>query len=568
MNFPTDATTSPRGPEPESTRESARRLGDFELLEEIGAGGAGVVYRARQVSLDREVALKVLRGFGAVSAEDLERLRFEASSAARLQHPGIVGVHVVEQVDGVHFFVMDLIAGRSLKEWIEELREGQEAIELKRPPVFDAERTESYPRWVARLIRDIADALAAAHEAHIVHRDVKPANVMLDEKGRPHLADFGLARMLATQDPEHTTTLAGTLLYLPPEQLTSDEPVIDPRNDTYALGLMLYELLTLQHPYAGETSGEVMRAILREDRPPLRKRNPRVSRDLEAICEKAMAHDPDHRYAQAGALRDDLNRYLGGLEPLARRASSVARLWRRAQHALRRRPLVAAGLATVVTATVLFLFWPESQERFIKGAFRLAEGARIPEVQELGRPVHPGDTLGVRLEVDSTAHVYALSVFGEDHEGRRLLPMLPERWVPEGLQAERSGHYDLRVPKGSSDVVCTVLGPDAQGQEGLMVIAAATPLASIEAWLAMLDGRSRDLGGMGVPYAEGMNFLESVIREGGERGLSPGELGESYSRRLAALEASQIPEPTSWKLEGIDVFQELYPVVDLISSPR
>ncbi|RMG03200.1 MAG: serine/threonine protein kinase [Planctomycetota bacterium] len=281
-------------------------LGDYELLEQIGAGGMGVVYRARQKTLNRIVALKTIRPERSRDARLVERFRAEAEAAARLQHPNIVQVFDVGEADGLLFYSMQLIEGTTFAELV---RDG---------PLP--------PRRAAQYVCALAEAVAYAHRQGIVHRDLKPSNILLDEHDRPRISDFGLAKVLeADRDWTRTGQILGTPAYMSPEQAGATKHPVGPATDIYALGAILYELLTGHPPFEGANSMEVLWRV-RECEPVRPRRvNRSVPRDLELICLKCLARDPRDRYRNAEALVDDLNRYLEG-DPVS--ASSMSLLGR------------------------------------------------------------------------------------------------------------------------------------------------------------------------------------------------------------------------------------------------
>jgi formylglycine-generating enzyme required for sulfatase activity len=277
----------------------------------IGSGGMGVVYLARQISLDRLVALKVLPPVAALTPERLERFRREARAAAKLRHPAIVQIHDVSRCGPYEYFSMDYVEGHDLGQEIraqigDKEEEPEEAQELLLP----AWDSPDFIATAARLGAEIADGLACAHAAGIVHRDVKPPNILLDRGGHPCLVDFGLALDASIGSTTRTGDLRGTLPYMSPEQARATRNRIDDRTDVYSLGVVLYELLTLHKPFEGTGIEQLIDQILhREPRSP-RKLNPRIPRDLEVIVGKAMAKRAGDRYPTAKSLHDDLHRFL------------------------------------------------------------------------------------------------------------------------------------------------------------------------------------------------------------------------------------------------------------------
>lgn len=315
------------------------RLGDFEIVREIGRGGMGIVYEARQVSLDRRVALKVLPFPAMLDERQIARFENEARAAAQLEHPHIVPVFSVGFDGGVHFFSMQYIDGQPLSRFICELREGAAAVSPDR----------GHWRRVAEWGLQAADALHGAHQCGVIHRDVKPSNLLVDGKGKLWVADFGLARCHTNTNLTATGGLLGTVNYMSPEQAAGQVEPVDHRTDIYSLGVTLYELLTLREAFAGRDRHDVLRRILEDEPTRPRRLNPAIPIDLETIVLKATAKSAQKRYLTARHLADDLRRFLDGRPILARRATLAdhAKKWLG-----RHKTLAYAGLAMLLVAVL------------------------------------------------------------------------------------------------------------------------------------------------------------------------------------------------------------------------
>jgi serine/threonine protein kinase/Flp pilus assembly protein TadD len=303
-----------------------RRLGDYELLELVGEGGMGVVYRARQVSLDREVAVKVLAAGPWASREFIERFQREAQNAARMQHAHIVAIHEVGSAEELHFYSMRLVRGETLADVLR--REG-------RLPALRA----------AALLIPIAEAIDYAHSLGVLHLDLKPANVLIDEHGIPHVADFGLARRLERELAVSIHEICGTPSYMAPEQAAAGQEKISFATDVWGLGAILYELVTGQPPFLAESPQATLKLVLEGAPRPARSHVPSLPRDLDAIIEKCMVRDVSVRYATAAALADDLRAFVGGRPVTARALNPLQRIehWVRRERKL----AIAAGLAGI-----------------------------------------------------------------------------------------------------------------------------------------------------------------------------------------------------------------------------
>jgi serine/threonine protein kinase len=356
-----------------------QRLGDFEIIREIGRGGMGVVYEARQVSLNRKVALKVLSGGLGLTPKAVQRFQREAEAAAKLHHTNIVPVYATGEENSTHFYAMELIEGPSLDHVIRQMRAAASTAGPVSTPLAHGNSPSSdlaqtgpyvdganiagatsrlnssslgsgggYFDTVARMIAEVADALDYAHKNGVIHRDMKPSNLLLSPSGRLSINDFGLARMLEQPGMTMTGEFVGTPAYMSPEQITAGRIPLDHRTDIYSLGATLYELLILAPPFTGQSREQVLAQIVQKEPKAPRRVAKRVPVDLETICLKCLEKDPDRRYQTAGELAEDLRRYVNRFAILARRVGPVQRLvkW------VRRRPAVAASLGCVLIAAV------------------------------------------------------------------------------------------------------------------------------------------------------------------------------------------------------------------------
>src|SRR5881227_2700596 len=317
-------------------------LGDYELLEEIGRGGQGVVFRARQKGLNRTVALKVISLGQWASKVHLKRFRLEAEAAARLEHPGIVPIHEVGERDGSCYFSMKFVEGGQLDEVV------------RRKPMSI--------RQAAELIGKVARIVHYAHEHRILHRDIKPGNILLEQKSEPHLTDFGLARLVESESTvTRTMEVLGTPSYMAPEQAVGNNAAISSLTDVYGLGAVLYQLLTGQPPFAGGTTYETIKLLLDTEPRSPRLLNPKIDRDLSTICLKCLEKDSQRRYPSALALAEDIERWLKHEPIQARRTGLVTR----GRKWVRRNPSIAvmAAMLLVLAVPLGVMIWRTESER-------------------------------------------------------------------------------------------------------------------------------------------------------------------------------------------------------------
>jgi WD40 repeat protein/serine/threonine protein kinase len=417
---PADATGAFESTAP-SNGTRLERLDDYRILREVGRGGMGVVYEAEQESLGRHVALKVLPAAALLNPTYLERFRREAKAAARLHHTNIVPVFGVGEAGGVHFYAMQFIRGEGLDKVLADVRRLRLHPGQATPPTVASERSiahslvsgqfggaspvgqafppdetsqagkpdlrstsglsvsgpeADYYRGVARLGVQAAEALAYAHRQGILHRDVKPSNLLLDAQGTVWVTDFGLAKAEGADELTQTGDIVGTVRFMAPERFEGQSL---PQSDVYSLGLTLYELLTLRPAFDHTNKAKLIEMVVIEPPASPRKLDPRIPRDLETVVLKCLAKDPRERYASADALAEDLRRFLADRPVRARRAGRAERLWRWC----RRNPAVAGLAAALVVALVLGLAgvswkWWEAADNL-----RQVEAARAEEAKAL-----------------------------------------------------------------------------------------------------------------------------------------------------------------------------------------
>ncbi len=427
--------------------ETGRRFADYEILEKIGSGGMGVVYKARQFSLNRVVALKMIKSGELANPEAHERFHKEAEAAANLDHPGIVPAFEVGEHNGQHYFSMGYIDGQSLAE------------RLKDGPLP--------PLEAAQLIRKIAEAVDYANQQGVIHRDLKPGNVLITKSGIPRITDFGLAKRIE-EDSALTATgqILGTPSFMPPEQAAGRLDV-GPSADVYALGAILYDLLTGRPPFQAANVMDTLRQVLEREPIVPRQLNPTVPKDLETICLKCLNKVPERRYGSAGEFAEDVRRWLDKEPILAR---PIGR-WERAVQWCRRRPAVAALLAVVLLVTTVCFGlvawqWRRAEANYADAVENFNESERQRERGDVNfqKALEAVDKMLTRAGEKSLANVPGMSQVRRDLLEDALT-------FYEGFLEEKSEDPELAVETGRAyrriGGIQLLLGQHGQAEEAL-----------------------------------------------------------------------------------------------------
>jgi eukaryotic-like serine/threonine-protein kinase len=591
--------------------EEERRLGDFRLLREIGRGGMGVVYEAQQISLARRVALKVLPFAAVLDSRQIARFKHEAQAAAQLDHPNIVSIFAVGIDRGVHYFAMQFIDGQPLDRALAELRgssssslavtreeianvllrstvalpvsraqDGRATKDLAATPSDAANLStidycpttpgslltarsvnqHEYCRTVVQLGIQAAEALHAAHEHGVVHRDVKPSNLLLDGSGKLWVTDFGLARCRSDAPITRTGDLVGTLRYMSPEQAAGKSVLVDHRTDVYSLGVTLYELLALQPAYSGEDGPALLRQIEQQEPWPLRQLQPKTPADLETVVSKAMAKQREERYATAQEFADDLRRVLEGKPTLAKPPTIAERLrkWTR-RH--RRAMAVAAAvcLFAMLGMTVSTLLIAREKARTEQN-YALAE-------ENFRQAREAVDRLGKRVAEQLSEVPGAAQVRGE------LLRETLRYYASFADQAKQNPalRADLALTYSKIGVLNTAIGSNDEAIEAhqnairlFEELAAGNPhepdyrrrLAICQNNLALALNRSGRIDAARQAYRYAIRLQEKLVEDSGERpqyltdlalansnfGLLQSETGEQANAEFLFREAIRLQE--------------------------
>lgn len=547
-----------------------RDLGEFQLLDEVGRGGMGVVYAARQVPLRREVALKVLPSQFSALPDVVARFRREATTAARLDHPGIVEIYTVGESGGTYFFAMELLRGAPLDAILQQLAfvrdderdrtagasaairgdalakaaraadsglvdENLTGDGRSRSPdnagttpatssaadagVSDAPyatlKSRTHVEAACSLAVQIADALAYAHEHGVIHRDVKPSNVIVRRDGRAVLTDFGLARDIDLPALSRTGAFAGTPYYVSPEQAAA-RPV-DARTDVFSLGVTLFEMVLLRRPFEGESTQEVLGKIASEDAPAPRTLDPSVPRDLDTILQTALARNPERRYCGAAALAEDLRRFLAYRPILARPAGRLER----AAKLARRRPAVTAATAVAVVVTIAVLAFAIFTELRDRQRFHTRLAA-AKDAAESGDPAAALRLVQDALAIDPTDPLAQARRDRYADDAARLARLDDARDQVASGRLTFARYRELAHEIASLETEIDSLRTNIAGHEGpdvkrplwhLEARLDETRRARSEQWDATLRSLHGALMLAGESYAEGRRALADVYHE-------------------------------------------------------
>jgi WD40 repeat protein/predicted Ser/Thr protein kinase len=463
----------------------------YEVLEELGRGGMGIVYKARQRSLNRLVALKVMMEASGASAADRERFRREAEAAALLHHPNVVQVYEVGEASGQLFLAMEHVAGGTL-----------------------ADRLAGTPRparEAAELVEILARAMQFAHEQGVVHRDLKPANILLTEQGVPKVGDFGLARLLESSvGPTRTSDLLGTPSYMAPEQAAARHAEVGPRTDVWALGAILYECLTGRPPFKAALPLLTLQQVVHHDPATPCRLVPGVPRDLETICLKCLAKESAGRYQSAGELADDLRRFLDGRPVLARPVGPITRVWKWARANPLPSSLAALVIVTLVTGILvasILAAWAlersataESEGRalasankqlgVVVGQLQDAKGTLERRVEELGLALYSSQVARIERALDDNNRIEARALLLGCAEDLR-------NWEWRHLWRRLEGSR-VTLEGNSSPVICVAYSRDGRN------LAAGTSDGTLRIWAVpslqepiVCKGSARPILGLG-----------------------------------------------------------------------
>ncbi len=504
-----------------------RAFGDYELLEEIGRGGMGVVYRAHQHSLDREVAIKFIAA-GIEDSFNVARFLAEARAAAKLMHPNIVPVHEVDSIDGLHYFSMPLVRGHSL------------ATQLNAGPLAPAQATA--------LLLKLCEAIDYAHRLGLLHLDLKPANILLDERNEPLIADFGLARHMDNSGGVDAQEVSGTPAFMAPEQILIKQYRLTPATDIYALGAILYRCLTGASPHGeGKPDDVIRRAAAGRVRPP-RELNAAIPRDLDAICMKCLELQPTDRYASVATLADDLRRVRDGLAVSVRRIG----LAERTQRWFQREPKLAFATTTAVAALMLggtatTWQWREaSAQRDTAVAQRDAANSARKEAEQQRDLAQGMAELGAWLYSDT------MSIDASTTQAKREIQDVAARML-EWMRARYPGDEHRQA------VVLTAFAKATENQDKdnfetksllLPVVRVMGRTYREQMIAALIAGKEPNRYLLAAQLA--LNTEWDTSPTNGERDTSVGDNPYSYAHLLDKATTTQPDSPDAWGLMAIN----------------
>jgi serine/threonine protein kinase len=489
---------------PQADIDLPMQFGEYELLEEVARGGMGVVFRARQVNLDRQVALKMILTGKLADESDVQRFYSEASSAAALEHPGVVPVYEVGEQNGQHFFSMGFVEGESL------------ASLIGRNPLS--------PQKSAQMLLKISEAIVYAHGEGVIHRDLKPANVLLDKKKNPHISDFGLAkRVTSGSNLTVTGQILGTPSYMSPEQASGATDQVNEISDVYSLGALLYCCLTGRAPFQAANSMETLRQVVERDPVAPRQLNFQVDLDLDTICLKCLEKDPLRRYQSAQELVDELNRFMAGQPIQARRISTLDRAFRWC----RRNPVTTGLLSALLLAIVggvSGIAWQWGQVEYQKNLTRQAEESEMNMDSDAAEAV--SDVVRVqelvetqlKLEHQDFLDAHGLIIRGtqavlvEVTEQGGVLAAGQQRLVEENLQYFQQFIERHVGDQEKQDVIAT-----AYSLSGQIQVAMNDPESALQSYQEVLQLLQKAGDSMGVSTRRkltGKTCFESAVLHG------------------------------------------------------
>jgi len=555
--------------------------GRYRILEEIGSGGMGRVFAALDQRLDRKVAVKVLASVQAADARQRALFERESQLLATLHHPGIVTVHESGDDGDLAYIVMNLVEGSALSEVVENARErmdptvpgpgqlltGEDLEEAFGLPLGEGQvqliEKRSWFRGVAAITLELARTLQAAHGAGVVHRDIKPSNVMLIGGGSPVILDFGLAgNTQAVGAGEVTRGLYGSVAYLAPERIQNQEVGADPRSDIYQLGLILYELLTLQRAFSGESLADTLMRIHSGVFQRPRQAYGHVPRDLEAICLKAIELDPHLRYQTATELREDLERYLDGREPQAAHASRLRSAWRGVRYRIRKDPRWTGTLGMLTVALVATVLWLTVGTQ--GPAIEFGEGLRYPRTTDSapwtpveigeGGVLRPGDSMGVVLEVAQRAYVHGLFVFRNKDDQEVYVCPIPVGTREDGprVEPEATEPWFLQLREGTHHLITGIVD-ESDEYEKLLIYASPYFEPALEEWMKDLATYRRSHPGPGVPAAAGFAMIDFELERGRPLELTPQQ--RARAEEIGNLSRGQTEGEVELDVDSLGIFR-------------